>query len=130
MRDRGRVGTRVVRWWGKVWNWCCIVGGSGIERLLRTGVEELLPLLHPGPFLLCDAHVLMDTSFTGQADYTLDAKNRLTVPARYRGSLEGGLVLAKDIEPCVAIWPTAGYDEFRRAALQDVHPMSQRGRRS
>jgi MraZ protein len=71
----------------------------------------------------------VDTSFTGQADYTLDAKNRLTVPARYRGSLEGGVVLAKDIEPCVAIWPTAGYDDFRRAALQDVHPMSQRGRK-
>jgi MraZ protein len=71
----------------------------------------------------------MDTSFTGQADYTLDAKNRLTVPARYRGALESGLVLAKDIEPCVAIWPTAGYDDFRRAALQDVHPMSQRGRK-
>jgi hypothetical protein len=45
-------------------------------------VEELLPLLHPGPFSSRDAHVLMDTSFTGQADYTLDAKNRLTVPAR------------------------------------------------
>jgi MraZ protein len=71
----------------------------------------------------------VDTSFTGQADYTLDAKNRLTVPARYRGSLEGGLVLAKDIEACVAIWPTAGYDEFRRAALKDVHPMSRRGRK-
>ena len=71
----------------------------------------------------------MDTSFTGQAEYTLDAKNRLTVPARYRGLLEGGLVLAKDIEPCVAIWPSAGYDEFRRAALQDVHPMSRRGRK-
>jgi MraZ protein len=71
----------------------------------------------------------VDTSFTGQADYTLDAKNRLTVPARYRGLLEGGLVLAKDIEPCVAIWPSAGYDEFRRAALQDVHPMSRRGRK-
>src|ERR1044072_5867838 len=71
----------------------------------------------------------MDPSFTGQADYTLDAKNRLTVPARYRGALEGGLVIAKDIDPCVAIWPTAGYDEFRRAALQDVHPMSQRGRK-
>jgi MraZ protein len=71
----------------------------------------------------------VDTSFTGQADYTLDAKNRLTVPARFRGALEGGLVLAKDIDPCVAIWPSAGYDEFRRAALQDVHPMSQRGRK-
>lgn len=71
----------------------------------------------------------MDTSFTGQADYTLDAKNRLTVPARYRGSLEGGLVLAKDIDPCVAIWPTAGYDAFRRSALEGVHPMSQQARK-
>lgn len=71
----------------------------------------------------------MDTSFTGQADYTLDAKNRLTVPARFRGALEGGLVLAKDIDKCVALWPTAGYDEFRRRAMEGVHPMSQRGRK-
>jgi len=71
----------------------------------------------------------MDTSFTGQAEYTLDAKSRLTVPARYRGSLEGGVVLAKDIEPCVALWPSAGYDDFRRSALQGVHPLSQRARK-
>jgi MraZ protein len=71
----------------------------------------------------------MDTSFTGQADYTLDAKNRLTVPARYRGALEGGLVVAMGIDPCAAIWPTTGYDEFRRAVMQDVHPMSTRGRK-
>jgi MraZ protein len=71
----------------------------------------------------------VDNPFSGQADYTLDAKNRLTVPARYRGALEGGLVLAKGIDPCVAIWPTAGFDEFRRAALEGVHPMSQRGRK-
>jgi len=71
----------------------------------------------------------VDTSFTGQVDYTLDVKNRLTVPARYRGALEGGLVLAKDIDPCVAIWPTAGYDDFRRTALEGVHPMSQRARK-
>jgi MraZ protein len=69
----------------------------------------------------------VDTSFTGQADYTLDAKNRLTVPARYRDALEGGLVLTKGIERCVAIWPTAGYDEFLQAALRGVHPMSARG---
>jgi MraZ protein len=71
----------------------------------------------------------VDTSFTGQADYSLDAKNRLTVPARYRGLLEGGVVLAKGIERCVAIWPTGSYDEFRRASLQGVHPMSARGRK-
>ncbi len=71
----------------------------------------------------------MDTSFQGQADYTLDAKNRLTVPARYRGLLEGGLVVTKDIEPCVAIWPTEGFADFRRAAFEGVHPMSPRARK-
>jgi MraZ protein len=71
----------------------------------------------------------VDTSFQGQADYTLDAKNRLTVPARYRGLLEGGLVVTKDIEPCVAIWPTEGFADFRRAAFEGVHPMSQRARK-
>lgn len=65
----------------------------------------------------------MDT-FDGQADYTLDAKNRLTVPARYRASLGDDVVLAKAAEPCVAIWPRQAYDDFRSAALQGAHPMS------
>jgi|1186.fasta_scaffold75541_2 MraZ protein len=71
----------------------------------------------------------MDIQFDGQADYTLDAKNRLTVPARYRGSLAGGLVLAKGIDPCVQIWTPAAWDDFRQASLQGVHPMSASGRK-
>jgi MraZ protein len=65
-----------------------------------------------------------DGSFDGTADYTLDAKNRLTVPARYRPALAAGLVLAKAIEPCIAIWPREGFDAYRRAALSGVHPVS------
>ncbi|WP_205698702.1 division/cell wall cluster transcriptional repressor MraZ [Conexibacter sp. SYSU D00693] len=64
-------------------------------------------------------------AFDGTADYSLDAKNRLTVPARFRELLQDGVVLAKATEPCVAIWPKAGYDSYRRAALEGVHPMSQ-----
>lgn len=71
----------------------------------------------------------MDTSFTGQADYTLDAKNRLTVPARFRELLAGGVVLAKDIEPCVAVWPADGYAAFCEQALAREHPMSARARK-
>ncbi len=70
----------------------------------------------------------MDTFFTGQADYTLDAKNRLTVPARYRERFQDGVVLAKDVEPCVAIWPAADYASFCEAAIAQEHPMSQRAR--
>jgi MraZ protein len=40
-------------------------------------------------------------SFRGTFDYTLDAKNRLTVPARFRAVLADGVVMAKSTEPCV-----------------------------
>ena len=71
----------------------------------------------------------MDTSFTGQADYTLDAKSRLTVPAKYREHFAGGFVLAKDIESCIALWPAEGYADFCEAAIAGTHPMSQDGRK-
>jgi len=63
-------------------------------------------------------------AFRGTFDYTLDAKNRLTVPARFRAELSGGVVLAKGLERCVAVWTPAAYDEYTAAALQGLHPLS------
>ena len=63
-------------------------------------------------------------AFRGTFDYSLDAKNRLTVPAKFRASLSDGVVLAKGIEPCVAIWPPAAYDAYTQSALQGMHPVS------
>jgi MraZ protein len=44
--------------------------------------------------------------FRGTFDHTLDAKNRLTVPARYRAALSEGVVLVMtvDLKPWVAVW--------------------------
>ena len=63
-------------------------------------------------------------AFRGTFDYTLDAKNRLTVPARFRAELAGGVVLAKGLERCVAVWTPAAYDEYTAAALHGLHPLS------
>ncbi len=63
-------------------------------------------------------------AFRGTFDHTLDAKNRLTVPARFRAELSGGVVLAKGLERCVAVWTPAAYDEYTAAALQGLHPLS------
>jgi MraZ protein len=63
-------------------------------------------------------------AFRGTFDYTLDAKNRLTVPARFRAELAGGVVLAKGLERCVAVWTPAAYDEYTAAALRGLHPLS------
>ena len=63
-------------------------------------------------------------AFRGTFDYTLDAKNRLTVPARFRAELASGVVLAKGLERCVAVWTPAAYDAYTAAALEDFHPLS------
>jgi MraZ protein len=63
-------------------------------------------------------------AFDGTADYSLDVKHRLTVPARFRDALRDGAVLAKSADPCVAIWPAADYDSYRHALLEGLHPMS------
>lgn len=68
-------------------------------------------------------------AFRGTFDHTLDAKNRLTVPARFRSALAGGVVLAKGLEGCVAVWPPDAYDEYTTASLAGFHPLSKEGRK-
>ena len=68
-------------------------------------------------------------AFRGTFEYTLDAKNRLTVPAKFRSELAGGVVLAKGVERCVAVWTPAGYDAYTREALSGLHPASPDARR-
>jgi MraZ protein len=63
-------------------------------------------------------------AFRGTFDFTLDAKNRLTVPARFRAQLSDGVVLAQAFEPCVALWTPAAYDAYQATALGALNPMS------
>ena len=66
--------------------------------------------------------------FRGTFDHTLDAKNRLTIPARYRAALSEGVVLAipVDLEPCVGIWRQEEYDAYTSRALGELPPLSSR----
>jgi MraZ protein len=63
-------------------------------------------------------------AFRGHFEYSLDAKNRLTIPAKFRASFSGGLVLAKWLDPCVAIFTPEGFDHFQDSFLPDMHPLS------
>ena len=56
----------------------------------------------------------------GTFEYTLDAKNRLTVPSKFRAALSDGVVLAKAVEPCVAIWTPQAYEAQTAAALPQI----------
>lgn len=63
-------------------------------------------------------------AFRGTFDYTLDAKNRLTVPAKFRASLSSGCVLAKGTERCVAIWTPEDFDAYVDGVRAGMHPLS------
>lgn len=67
-------------------------------------------------------------AFRGHYEHSLDSKNRLNVPARFRSAFADGLVLAKWLDPCVAVFTPSGFDEFNDSFVADMHPLSQ-GRR-
>ncbi len=67
-------------------------------------------------------------AFRGTFDHTLDAKNRLTIPSKFRAQLASGIVLAKGVERCVAIWTPEAYDVHTSTALAGRNPLSPEAR--
>jgi MraZ protein len=68
-------------------------------------------------------------SFHAIHDHTLDSKNRLTIPARFRPELSmDGVMLVKGFEPCLQLWPRPAYEEIARAALAGLNPLSPQAR--
>ncbi|HEX8856880.1 MAG TPA: MraZ N-terminal domain-containing protein, partial [Thermoleophilaceae bacterium] len=63
-------------------------------------------------------------AFRGHFDYSLDAKNRLNVPPKFRAAFSGGVVLAKALEPCVAIWTPEDFESFTESFLANLNPVS------
>jgi len=65
-------------------------------------------------------------AFRGYYDNTLDAKNRLTIPAKLRKALAEGVVAAlqRDAPECVAIWCPEDYETYVAGLLEGIHPLS------
>jgi MraZ protein len=69
-------------------------------------------------------------TFRGTFEHALDAKHRLTIPAKFRGALANGVVLAPSHEVetgaprTVAIWTPDAYDEFTQTALAGLNPFT------
>ena len=63
-------------------------------------------------------------AFRGHFDYSLDAKNRLNVPPKFRAAFSDGVVLAKGLEPCIWIWPPAAFDAFTERVIGGLNPVS------
>ena len=66
--------------------------------------------------------------FLGEYEHTIDDKNRLTLPAKFRQALAGGLVVTRGMDGCLYAY---GADEWRRLVetrLASLDPLSREGR--
>jgi MraZ protein len=81
-------------------------------------------LFQPGSAYLFGSPVM---AFRGYYDNTLDAKNRLTIPARLRKALADGVVVAlqRDAPECVAIWCPEDYDAYVDGLLEGIDRLSE-----
>ena len=67
-------------------------------------------------------------AFRGQHEHSLDAKDRLTIPARFRAALSEGVVLTAGLDPCVEVYSAADYASRERESLSQLNPLSRRDR--
>jgi MraZ protein len=72
--------------------------------------------------------------FRGTFEHALDAKHRLTVPAKFRAALAAGVVLAASPETTaaaprsIAIWTPDAYEAYTAAALAPLSPIAPEAR--
>jgi len=67
-------------------------------------------------------------AFHGTFEHSLDAKNRLTIPAKFRAALSGGVFLVRGSDPCIAVYPAQTYEALTRDAMAGMNPLSSQAR--
>ena len=65
----------------------------------------------------------------GEYEHTIDDKNRLTLPAKFRQAFEDGVVVTRGLDGCLWAWTPDGWAGYRDSTLASFHPLSQQGRR-
>jgi MraZ protein len=66
--------------------------------------------------------------FLGQHEHSLDDKNRITLPARFRGPLEHGVVITRGLDRCLWVYTLDEWDKV--ADKIDGPAWTQRGSRA
>jgi MraZ protein len=65
----------------------------------------------------------------GEHEHTLDDKNRLTLPARFRAAFAGGVVLTRGLDGCLFAYPRTDWEHLVESTLASLDPLSKEGRR-
>jgi MraZ protein len=72
----------------------------------------------PGPTMLLGAH-----------EHTIDDKNRLTLPARFRQAFADGVVITRGLDGCLYAFRRPDWDRLVESQLATLDTLSQEGRR-
>ena len=64
----------------------------------------------------------------GEFEHTIDDKNRLTLPAKFRQALSGGLVITRGLDRCLHCYPQASWERLVEERLAGLDPLSREGR--
>jgi transcriptional regulator MraZ len=64
----------------------------------------------------------------GEYAHTIDDKNRLTLPAKFRQAFGDGVVLARGLEGCVNVYPRADWEALVQERLGALDPLSRETR--
>src|SRR3954452_14126440 len=64
----------------------------------------------------------------GEFEHTIDDKNRLTLPAKFRQALSGGLVITRGLDRCLHCYPEADWERLVESRLAGLYPFSREGR--
>jgi MraZ protein len=68
-------------------------------------------------------------AFRGLYEHSLDSKDRLTVPSRFRAALSDGIVLSKSFDPCVWLHTTSEFEALSDRFLSPHSPFGGDARR-
>jgi MraZ protein len=65
---------------------------------------------------------------SGEYEHTLDEKNRLTLPARFRSRFADGLVITRGIDDCLSVFTPDEFSQSIESRLAKLDPLSRESR--
>ena len=64
----------------------------------------------------------------GEYEHSIDEKNRLTLPARFRESFSEGCVISRGMDRCLSVYPCGEWERAVDARLGRLDPLSREAR--
>jgi MraZ protein len=66
--------------------------------------------------------------FLGEYEHTLDDKNRLTLPVRFRDAFADGGIVTRGIDGCLEVYTQEAWNRFVSLRLEGLDPFSREAR--